>query len=149
LISTLKRGSKGTRTGWAVGASGCIVLIVLALLAGTVLDATEPAPVIDHVADVLSAGGFTCSDSQSWTIPPKGQSTLSCDRFEIDAFNNRAAVTRFLSWKEKPQDQHFLKRFSVDSYIVKGPKWLLFTPSEHIANELRSRAGGRLQTISR
>jgi hypothetical protein len=146
----MKIGSGRCRKGWVFAASGCVLLVLLAVGAGTVLDArAQPVPAIDHVADVLGAGGFTCSDGQSWSIPPKGQSTLSCDRFEIDAFNNRAAVSRFLGWKEKPQDEHFLRRSRLDSFVVKGPRWILFTPSAHIANELRSRAGGRLLTIAR
>ncbi|MEA2509956.1 MAG: hypothetical protein QOG21_2038 [Actinomycetota bacterium] len=145
-----KIGNGKIRKGWAVALSGCVLLVVLAVLAGAVFDArTQPVPAIDHVADVLGAGGFTCGDAQSWSIPPKGQSTLSCDRFEIDAFNNHAAVSRFLGWKEKPQDEHFLKRFGVDAFIVKGPRWILFTPSANIAAELRSRVGGQLLTISR
>jgi hypothetical protein len=150
LLRKVKSNLRRIGTGWAVAGSGTILLVVLAVLAATALDATsEPSPLIDHVADVIGAGGFTCSDAQSWSIPPKGQSTLSCGGFEIDAFSNRAGVARFLGWKEKPQDQHFLKRFGIDSYIVKGPRWLLFTSSEHLANEVRSRAGGRLLTISR
>jgi hypothetical protein len=135
---------------WAAAASGCVLLALLAVLGGTVLDArSHPGPVIDHVADVLRAGGFTCSDGQFWSIPPKGQSTLNCDRFEIDAFNNRAEVNRFVGWKVKPQDARVLRRAGVDSFIVKGSRWLLFTPSAQIAEELRSRAGGRLLTVSR
>jgi hypothetical protein len=141
---------RGPRKATAVAASGCLLLLLLCLVGATVPAAkAQPNAAIDHLTDILAAKHLSCGDGDYWSIPPKGQSTLNCDRFEIDVFNNSAEVHTFLRWKKKSQDVGFLKRFQLDSFVLRGPTWVLLTPSEPIAAALRAGAGGSLITIAR
>jgi hypothetical protein len=133
-----------------VAASGCLLLLLMCLVGATVPALkTQPNAGIDHLTDILTTKHQACGDGDFWSIPPKGQSTLNCDRFEIDVFNNSAEVHTFLRWKKKSQDVQFLKRFHLDSFVLRGPTWVLLTPSERIATALRASAGGSLITIAR
>jgi hypothetical protein len=131
-------------TRWACAALAGIIVIAVVLIDPR----TEPPSKIRHLQALLSAHDVDCSSPHYWWSDPKGRATLNCFRFEIDVFNNASEVTTFTTRQRAPRQANLLRRFGASSYFVRGPTWLVITPSRRIAGMAAGATGGRTIVIS-
>lgn len=131
-------------TRWA-----CAALAGVTVIAVVVIDPhTRPPSKIRHLQALLGAHDIDCSSPYYWWSDPKGRATLNCARFEIDVFNNASEVTTFTKRQRAPRQANLLRRFGASSYFVRGPTWLVITPSSRIAAVAAGATGGRTIVIS-
>ncbi|MDP9226733.1 MAG: hypothetical protein M3P18_23410 [Actinomycetota bacterium] len=129
---------------------GCTALIGIIAIASVIIDPrAKPTPQIRRLRTVLAAHHISCESPYYWWSEPKGRTTLNCDRFEIDAFNNPAEVATFVHRARSPRQADVLRRFGASAYLVAGRRWLVITPSSRIAYVAARALGGRTLVISK
>jgi hypothetical protein len=128
---------------------GCFLLMVIILIGAFVIDPhARPELAVTRLRRALAAAGVPCSSPHYWWSHPKGQSTLNCDRYQIDHFNNRAEVATFVGRATRPREAKPLKQFGVRSYLVIGPRWVVTTSSAEAASAATRAIGGRMLPVS-
>jgi hypothetical protein len=133
-----------TPTRWASLALLCVVIVAVVIIDPR----ANPPSEIRHLQSLLSAKGVPCTRPYYWWSDPKGRSTLNCDRYELDVFNNAAEVTTFTKRQRARRQASLLRRFGASSYFVRGQTWVLITPSSQLASVAAGATGGRTIVIS-
>ncbi|MEA2507807.1 MAG: hypothetical protein QOH48_2425 [Actinomycetota bacterium] len=128
---------------------GCFALIGIIVLAMLIADPqAKEISQIRRLRTLLAAHGISCNSVNYWWSDPKGRWTLNCTSYEIDAFNNHAEVAMFIKRYKAPRQADLLRRFGASSYLVRGDRWLLITPTGRIASVAAGATAGRTIVVS-